>query len=138
MKYMAQIPFIFFSMFAQGSELAMLTDLASLEWKYRVIVVNETQNEANALDLLNKHTAEINDRDIVWFIVKEDVVLTNYEGKLSENFLSRTRQKYGVGQGKVILIGKDGSIKSRLDRLNIKAIFTEIDAMPMRQYEMQN
>lgn len=135
---MAQIPFIIFSMFAQGNELTMLTDLATLKWKNRIIVVNETQSEETVLALLEKHTAEINDRDIVWFIIKNDIVLTNYEGELSENFLSRTRERYGVRQGNVILIGKDGGTKSRLDRLDIEAIFSEIDAMPMRQYEMLN
>ena len=40
-------------------------------------------------------------------------------------------------QSKVILIGKDGGIKSRFDRLDLEAIFSDIDAMPMRQYEMQ-
>jgi hypothetical protein len=35
------------------------------------------------------------------------------------------------------LIGKDGGIKSQSDYLNLEAIFSEIDAMPMRQLEMQ-
>ena len=138
MKYIAQIPFLVFSMFAHADELTMLTDIASLQWKYRVIVVNETQNEEKALALLQEHTAEINDRDIVWFITKEDLALTNYSGDLSEDLLSSTRERYGIGQGKVILIGKDGGIKSRLDRPDLQAIFSEIDAMPMRQHEMQN
>ena len=135
---MAQILFIILSGMAQGNELTILTDLTSLEWKNRIIIVNETQNEDNALDLLEKRTVGINDRDIVWFIVKEDIVLTNYEGELSEKFKNRTRERYGIQQGKVILIGKDGGIKSRLDRLDIEAIFSEIDAMPMRQQEMLN
>jgi hypothetical protein len=121
---------------AQASDSALLTELTSLVWKYRIIVVDEPQNEANTLALLNQYTAEINDRDIAWFILKEDSVLTNYPGKLAETFLGRTRETYGPGESKVILIGKDGGIKSRLDRLNLKPIFTEIDAMPMRQYEM--
>lgn len=40
--------------------------------------------------------------------------------------------------GEVILIGKDGGIKSRFDRVDLKAIFSDIDAMPMRQNEMRN
>jgi hypothetical protein len=125
-------------MFAQSNELTMLTDLVSLQWKNRIIVVNETQNEEKVLALVEKHTAEINDRDIVWFIIKEDRTLTNYSGELSKDLFSSTRERYGAGQGKVILIGKDGGIKSRFDRVDLEAIFAEIDAMPMRQYEMQN
>ena len=136
MKHIVLILFVIFSLFAQGNELTVLNDLTSLEWKHRIIVVNETQNEAKVLALLEKHTAGIDDRDIVWFIVKEDAVLTNYKGQLSEEFLSETRQRYGVRQGRVILIGKDGGIKSRLDHLDIETIFSEIDAMPMRQQEM--
>ena len=138
MKHTALIPFILFSLFAQGNELTVLTDLTSLEWKHRIIVVNETQNEAEVLALLEKHTDGIDDRDIVWFIVREDAVLTNYEGQLSEKFLNRTRQRYGVRHVKVILIGKDGGIKSRFDHLDIETIFSDIDAMPMRQREMLN
>lgn len=138
MKYMAQILFLLFSMFAQGNELTMLTDLSSLQWKNRIIVVNDVQNVENVLALLENNTAEINDRDIVWFIIKEDRTFTNYSGKLSEDLLSNTRERYRVGQGKIILIGKDGGIKSRLDRVDLEAIFSEIDAMPMRQNEMRN
>jgi len=137
MKYLAHIALIFFSLCAQASDSALLSDLASLEWKYRIIVVDAPRNEANTLALLNQHTADINDRDIVWFILKEDIVLTNYPGQLAETFLSNTRNTYGPGESNVILIGKDGGIKSRLDRFDLKAIFTKIDAMPMRQYEMQ-
>ncbi len=136
MKFTALIPFVVFSMFAQGKEVTTLNDLSGLEWKYRIIVVNEPPSEAEVLALLEKHTAEIDDRDIVWFVVKVDGVLTNYKGELSEKFLSRTRHKYGERQGQVILIGKDGGIKSRLDRLDIDTIFSEIDAMPMRRYEI--
>jgi hypothetical protein len=116
----------------------LLVTVASLEWKHRIILVNETHNEEKVLAVLEKHTVAINDRDIVWFILKQDIVLTNYAGQLSEQFLRRTRERYGVGQGKVILIGKDGGIKSRSDRLDIQAIFSTIDAMPMSQREMLN
>jgi len=138
MKHMAMIALLALSMFVQADGSGTLTDITSLEWKYRVIVVNETQNEEETRVLLKKHTAAINDRDIVWFIINEDRALTNYPGRLSENLLSSTRERYGTGQGRVILIGKDGDIKSRSDHLDLEAIFSEIDAMPMRQYEMRN
>jgi hypothetical protein len=125
-------------MSAQTSELTMLTDLFSLQWKNRLIIVNDVQNGERVLALFEKNTSEINDRDIVWFMFKGSQTFTNYTGKLSGDFLANTREKYRVGQGEVVLIGKDGATKFRLDRVDLEAIFSEIDAMPMRQNEMQN
>ena len=137
MKYMIPVILIVFSVFAQGDELTMLTDLASLKWEHRVILINEAGNEQKALALLDQHTAEINDRDIVWFMLKEDRAFTNYAGDLLDGFSDSARKRYKLERGTVILIGKDGGVKSRLDHLDLEFLFTEIDAMPMRQREMQ-
>ena len=123
-------------MFAQAEGVPMLSDLDSLEWKNRVIIVNETKNQDESLQLLKGQVAGIDDRDIIWFIIKDDLALTNYSGRLSREFVSNMRERLGPVQGKVILIGKDGGIKSQSDYLNLEAIFSEIDAMPMRQLEM--
>ena len=136
MKHIVLIPLLFFSMLAQAEDVPMLSDLDSLEWKNRIIVVNETKNEDDSLQLLKEQVAEIDDRDIIWFIIKDDIALTNYSGQLSREFVSNMQEKLGPVQGKVILIGKDGGIKSQSDYLNLEAIFSEIDAMPMRQLEI--
>ena len=65
-----------------------------------------------------------------------DKAETNYQGALSEDFIAKTRDRYQIGPGKIMLIGKDGGVKFLLDRMDLEAIFTEIDAMPMRQNEM--
>ena len=136
MKHIVLIPLLFFSMLAQAEDVPMLSDLDSLEWKNRIIVVNETKNEDDSLQLLKEQVAEIDDRDIIWFIIKDNLALTNYSGRLSREFVSNMRERLSPVQGKVILIGKDGGIKSQSDYLNLEAIFSEIDAMPMRQLEM--
>ena len=123
-------------MFAQAEGVPVLSDLDSLEWKNRVVVIKETKNQDESLQLLKEQVAEIDDRDIIWFIIKDDLALTNYLGRLSREFVSNMRERIGPVQGKVILIGKDGGIKSQSDYLNLEAIFSEIDAMPMRQLEM--
>ena len=138
MKYFSQIIFLLFSIHVQSNELAMLSELTSLRWEKRIILVNEVESKQNISVLFEKSKTEINDRDIVWFIIKENYLSTNYSGKLSEDFVSNTLNHYKLGQGKVILIGKDGGIKSSLDFMDLEAIFLEIDAMPMRQIEMQN
>ena len=38
----------------------------------------------------------------------------------------------------VSLIGKDGGIKERASSLDLYDLFGAVDAMPMRQYEMDN
>ena len=138
MRYLIQSLFLAYSVLAQGNESTLLADLDSLQWKNRIILIDEAHDKKKALALLEKYTAEINDRDIVWFLLNQARTLTNYPGELSEGFAGNTRERYMGGQGKVILIGKDGGIKSRLDSVDLEAIFSEIDAMPMRQYEMQN
>ena len=114
----------------------MLSDLDSLEWKNRVVVVNEPKNQDESLQLLKAQVAEIDDRDIIWFVINDDLAISNYSGQLSREFVNNMRERLGPMQGKVILIGKDGGIKSQSDYLNLEAIFSEIDAMPMRQLEM--
>ncbi|MEH6452864.1 MAG: DUF4174 domain-containing protein [Psychromonas sp.] len=116
----------------------MLSELTTLKWENRIILVNATQNKDNVVTLFEQNKVEINDRDIIWFVIKNGRVTTNFTGNLTKGFLPDTREKYMSGQGKVILIGKDGGIKSRRDSLDLNSIFLEIDAMPMRQLEMQN
>ena len=61
--------FLFFSMSAQSNaesnarnkELSMVTDLAGLQWKNRVIVVDNAQNDSSVLALFEKNASEIND-----------------------------------------------------------------------------
>ena len=138
MKHILLFPILVFSMFAHAEGVPVLSDPDSLEWKNRVIVVNETKNEDEYLKLLKEQVAEIDDRDIIWFIIKDDLALTNYSGQLSRELVSNMRERLGPVKGKVILIGKDGEIKSQADYLNLEAIFSEIDAMPMRQFEIRN
>jgi hypothetical protein len=138
MKHLAPILFLAFSTLAHGNELTMLDDLDSLQWKNRIVIIDDAENEEDILALLDNHTAEIDDRDIIWFILKQDRLLTNYSGKISDDFRSKTREKYDIMRSKVILIGKDGGLKSRYNRFDPGAVFSDIDSMPMRQYEMRN
>jgi hypothetical protein len=141
---------IFFSMSAQSDVksdmkskapnkgLSMVTDLTELRWKNRVILVDNVQNDGTVLALFETNALKIIDRDIVWFMFKGERTFTNYPGELSKDLLSNLREQYGLGYGQVILIGKDGGVKSRLDRVDLQGIFLQVDAMPMRQNEMRN
>jgi len=146
MKYMVQVFLLVFSFSASASQLdnqeinkqATLSDLSSLNWQNRLIVVNNIQNEKQALTIFEKHVDQIDDRHIVWFIIKDNKVLSNYSGKLSESLLTNIQNKYQIGQAKVVLIGKDGGVKSQFDFVDLESIFLQIDAMPMRQMEMRH
>jgi hypothetical protein len=138
MKCLPHIPFLLFSVFAQGNELGMLTDIASLQWKHRVILVDQPHDRERVVALLRGAEADIEDRDIVWFVSKEGRIWSNYSGGLSEAVFNNARERNRGAHARVILIGKDGGIKSRLDSVDLAAIFSRIDAMPMRRQEMQN
>lgn len=136
MKY---IIFLFiFSLSIQAKEVIMLTDLSPLKWKNRIIVVNTVNNKDSILKRFEQHVVEINERDIVWFIMQNGTVDTNFNGDIADDFVSNTTQKYKIEQGKVILFGKDGAIKSIRGSINLEVIFSEIDMMPMRKIEMQS
>lgn len=113
-----------------------LNDLASLQWKNRIVVINDIDNHEVVLSSLNKQQAAIDDRDILWFVLTDKKTLSNYAGDLSQEFSIKIRELYQLQPSQVILIGKDGGMKSRFDGINLKDIFTDIDAMPMRQNEI--
>lgn len=137
MKYVYLLFFIF-SLPIQGKEIALLQDFNSLTWENRIILVNTVNNKDSIMKILEQNEDGINERDIVWFVIQYDTLATNFNGNLTDHFLSNTVKKYKRSQEKVTLIGKDGGIKSNRERLDLEAIFLEIDAMPMRQIEMQS
>jgi hypothetical protein len=136
MKYFATILLFCFSLYAYSSEPAELSDLRLLQWDNRIILVNNLHNQQAVLVLFEKNKNDIKERDIIWFVFNGDVAHTNYQGALSDDFIAKTRGSYQIGSGKIMLIGKDGGVKFLLDRMDLEAIFSEIDAMPMRQNEM--
>ena len=137
MNYLATILLLFFSLSVHSTEPEKLSDLGLLQWKNRIILVNNLHNQDALLALFDNNKSEINERDIIWFVLEGDVAHTNYQGALSDAFIVNTRELYQLKPGKIMLIGKDGGVKFLLDRMDLQAIFTQIDAMPMRQNEME-
>ena len=139
MKYVL-IFFYIFSLSVQGKEIEILTDLSALKWENRIILVleNKINETGNTLNIFEQNKDEINERDIAWFVIQNETVKTNFNGVLGKGFLSNTHKKYEIEQGHVILLGKDGGLKSYHESVDLEAIFLEIDTMPMRQVEMQH
>ena len=126
---------------SKASQDKPITDLDGLRWKYRVILVSAHEPlMSNALANLNELAAEIEERDIAWFVLGDDGLHTNFKGKLADALRGRIVDRYftPVPNGtSVLLIGKDGTLKSRSSGLDLEATFGLIDQMPMRRREMQ-
>ena len=116
-------------------------DLDDLRWKYRIILVSAHEpHTSNALVNLNELAAEIEERDIAWFVLGDDELHTNYKGKLKHTLREQIVDRYFTpvpNETSVLLVGKDGTLKYHSSDLNLEATFGLIDQMPMRREEMQ-
>lgn len=113
-----------------------LKSLADLKWEKRIILVKEKSD--NGLRQLIDAVEGIDERHVVWFRLNDGKIKTNYKGELSKDFSEHLKTKYFEKfDENVFLIGKDGTIKSKDDKLNLKNYFGQIDSMPMRQSEMR-
>ncbi|MEH2447799.1 MAG: DUF4174 domain-containing protein [Nostoc sp.] len=119
-------------------------NLGSQKWKNRLLLVfapsvdNHTYQQT--VQLLQEHNSGFADRDLVLVqVLATDESYANRQ-PIDESSAAKLRDRFGVDKEnfRVILVGKDGGVK-RTDATPVQAtaIFKEIDAMPMRQQEMQ-
>ncbi|BAY15040.1 hypothetical protein NIES21_08260 [Anabaenopsis circularis NIES-21] len=134
---------------AQGSTHAIAIkmssfNLSSQKWQNRVLLVfapsvnNRTYQQQ--MQLFNQHQNGFKDRDLVLVqVLATDKSYANGQ-LIDESSVANLRDRFGVDKDnfRVILVGKDGGVK-RQDTTPVPAteIFEQIDAMPMRQQEMQ-
>ena len=111
-----------------------LTSISELKWKYRVILVNGNESD---LGVLFKTDSDIVDRDVIWFLFIDGSIHSNTDQKLSEILGSKIEKKHFKEGVNAVLIGKDGTVKSKQVNLNLKELMALIDTMPMRIQEMQ-
>ena len=118
-----------------------LNDLHALRWKNRILLVQADETMADAVkQAYLEHAAGIAARDIVWFILVEGMIETNYPGPIDEGFadwVARTHFQDPSEPLNVVLIGKDGGVKSRSGDFSPGPFFALIDSMPMRIDEMR-
>lgn len=119
-----------------AADNTQLNKLEQLQWQNRVILVFSDRVE-HYQQIFDDAESQVKDRDIVWFIIDDKQVITNYSGKLSDRFGPLLHQQFKTASEEVILIGKDGGVKQRGKVLPINQLFDEIDTMPMRIREMQ-
>ena len=126
---------------AQASE-EKPASLEDLRWKHRVILIFAREPYlSNALSNLDELKAEIEERDIAWFVLGDNTLHTNYDGELDDQLREELMDSYFTPvptETAVRLIGKDGTLKSSSIDLNLEATFSLIDRMPMRREEMRS
>ena len=118
---------------------AGMNSLSDYQWKNRLILVQATDENAGEIDTLRSARAEVDDRDIVWFVNTGADLVSNQEGVSSslESEIKALLDQFRSDE-RVLLIGKDGGMKSREPSLDLDAIFRRIDRMPMRMREMRS
>lgn len=140
-RYFALILFILVTVSAcTGPSEAALDTLDTFRWENRLIVVFAQAAEVAALEAqFSAENDAIVERDILWFIIADDTVTTNYTGPLTAALAHNLRTQFArqTNAQDVVLIGKDGGIKNRLSTLDSTAIYGQIDQMPMRRAEME-
>lgn len=136
------------STYAQASpnHAAMMPSfkLSSQKWKNRVLLVFAPSSNYPAyqqqMQQLQGHKSAFVDRDLVVVEVLTDGSSYADARQIDPSSAARLRDGLQVSAQdfSVILVGKDGSVKRRQTTpVQAKAIFDQIDAMPMRQQEMQ-
>ena len=118
------------------SDTEMLKNLSQLKWKKRVLLVSNPKNKDSTELALTSAVEDINDRDLVWFILSEEKLYSNRENVNTTGLKAQIRAMAKKSKS-VVLIGKDGGVKYQSSSLDLTEIFKTIDAMPMRRQEMK-
>lgn len=120
---------------AQLGATSSLQQLSQLQWKHRILLIQSMPSADSDIAQLIANQAEIDERHIQWFVLSERGMQTNYVGPMSTQLDDEIATMFSDPTREVILMGKDGGIKSRADTFNLADIFEQIDAMPLRQRE---
>ncbi|MDZ8139518.1 MAG: DUF4174 domain-containing protein [Nostoc sp. DedQUE04] len=119
-------------------------NLSSQKWQNRVLLLFapsvDNHNYQQQMQLFNQQQNDFKDRDLVLVqVLATDKSYANGQ-LIDESSAANLRNRFGVNKEnfRVILIGKDGGVKRQeTTPVQAIAIFEQIDAMPMRQQEMQ-
>jgi hypothetical protein len=107
--------------------------LESYRWKNRVIVTFSNSESNPERLLIKKHIDELDcgfkNRNLIHIDLIQGT--DEYES---------LRKKFSISgsQFKLLLLGKDGELKLKTSSPSLGDVFAQIDAMPMRQREMQD
>ena len=114
-----------------------INHVSDFKWNNRVLIIVEN----GGTDLLNsviENKKKLEERDFVVVLVKGKKSYI-YGQKMSAKFTKSVfrKIKYIRKNHSLFLIGKDGEVKHSYSKNTyLKTIFSDVDRMPMRKYEM--
>jgi hypothetical protein len=116
-----------------------LRNIEQLQWHHRVLILWSTTPSRDLEQLQQSYQAEITDRQLILLLIDNQAsVVSNYSGQLNSRLADNISAKFPQKKGRFFLIGKDGGLKDYGQKLNMTAIFSTIDQMPMRRQEQLN
>jgi hypothetical protein len=137
MVYKVFFIFLIFTMASSGQ------NLEKHQWKNRVLLIFSTEKDADnykeQIKILSEVKEGLLERKIEVYGTTKTEFIKNFKGNWENS--NHLLKKY-VSTSKafqVILIGLDGGVKLKQDRiLSTEKLFTIIDGMPMRRRELRN
>ena len=113
--------------------------LRDYKWKNRILIVIDADKIGFDKTFIDQNKQDCLDRDLVLFIINDDKLYI--DGEIASvktfNYLNNRIKKISESSN-LILVGKDGGVKETYKFNNdIKKVFKDIDAMPMRIREMR-
>ena len=118
---------LFLISFFQSAASGGTMDIKQYQWKNRVLLQNSHPQSKMQWSFFEKRKEENQDRQLI---------LLQFESK---NELGALKQSFNKDEFKMLLIGKDGSVKKTyLKPTPMDEIYEVIDSMPMRQEEMKS
>lgn len=119
-----------------------LDPLKAYRWQNRIILhTTDAASSDRLAAVLERHEDEIKNRDLVFVdLGTAKAKPRKHHLELDTESIESLRKTLSATPGKteLILVGKDGGIKERIDRLDLKYLFAVIDQMPMRRTEMRS
>lgn len=128
----------------KSATATMRLDLSNYLWENRLLLVfapsEADPNYQQQMQSFEATQAGFADRDLLLIELLADGNSHLNDEAIAQEDVEAVRSRYGAAPEDftVILIGKDGTQKRQdIEPVSAEAIFSEIDAMPMRQREMQ-
>lgn len=125
-------------------DIAMHLDLSDYLWENRLLLIFAPSEATSAyrqqMQIFADAQAGFDERDLLLIELLVDGNNRLNGEPVAEEDAASVRSRYGIANNDfvVMLIGKDGTQKRRdTEPVAAEAIFSAIDAMPMRQQEMR-
>ena len=116
--------------------------LEPYRWKYRIIAYTLHDSDKAAFEHARMQSQPAARERDIRYLELEPKSKTQSPDHLNfpADKLDPLRTKLGAtsGQTQLILIGKDGDVKSRIKEIDLQRLYDQIDQMPMRRSEIRS